>query len=358
MSKRINYSQCWEDSRVLMGALVINAQDKVLSITSGGCNTLNILLVGPEKVTAVDFNYAQNYLLELKFYAAKILEYSDYLEFLGIKTSKQRIELFEKIEGLLSIEARTWWSAHKNLIEQGVVHVGRFENYLRFFRKYILLFLHSQTIISKLFSSKSLNDQGKFYEEYWNTKSWRIFFKLFSSRLFLNKLARQPGMFKYSKNSALGNEYLQRSARVFKSVPIRDNYFVRYCLTGGYDLAFLSPYLEYNNYLILRKINKPIIITSELLAYLKTVPDNTFSKFNLSDIFEALSIEENDSLWKEILRTAKNEAIVVYWNNLVSRSFPGSLSKNIYNDNELVDKLSKLDRVFFYKDLHINKINK
>jgi betaine lipid synthase len=46
--------------------LKINSKDTVLTLTSGGCNSLNLLLHGAGQVVSVDCNPAQSALLELK----------------------------------------------------------------------------------------------------------------------------------------------------------------------------------------------------------------------------------------------------------------------------------------------------
>ncbi len=46
--------------------LKINNDDTVLTLTSGGCNSLNLLLHGAGHVVSVDCNPAQSALLELK----------------------------------------------------------------------------------------------------------------------------------------------------------------------------------------------------------------------------------------------------------------------------------------------------
>ena len=82
------------------------------------------------------------------------------------------------------------------------------------------------------------------------------------------------------------------------------------------------------------------------------MPPATFSKFNLSDIFESLSLPDNDTLWDEIVRTAKNGAVIAYWTNLVQRSYPAHLSSKLKVDDEQIDKLRAKDRVFFYDNFH------
>jgi betaine lipid synthase len=51
--------------------LKINSADTALTLTSGGCNSLNLLLHGAGQVVSVDCNPAQSALLELKAVAIR-----------------------------------------------------------------------------------------------------------------------------------------------------------------------------------------------------------------------------------------------------------------------------------------------
>lgn len=357
--KLINYSQCWEDSDILREALSINANDCVLSITSGGDNTIALLLDAPHQIISIDLNVAQNYLLELKLAATKSLTYPEYLEFLGAKESKRRIELFEKVRNLLSGDVDDWWSNNRSLIKTGIINCGRFEKFTQWFAKFILPLVHSKKTIFKFTTLGNIEEQVNFYKNKWDTKRWRLFLGLAANRLTLKRFARQRGMFTYSEVGTVAKIYRDRLERNLNSILIKDNYFLHYSLMGKYAQA-LPSYLQEKEYTLLnRSSNLPLSIeTLDLLNYLKSKPDNTFSKFNLSDIFEALSTVENDTLWKEIIRTAKNGAGVVYWNNLVKRSYPDNLSANIKTNNKLENELQAKDKVFFYDSFHVNTIIK
>lgn len=353
----INYSQCWEDPRVLAGALAINSGDSVLSITSGGDNTLALLLSGPQKIVSVDLNPAQNYLLELKLAAAKSLNYQEYLEFLGVVESKRRIILFERVRSYVSSSANVWWSKHLPLIEQGVINSGRFERFTAWFARYVLPLIHSRETIRKLLSSRNIKEQGTFYRDTWDRRRWRIAFGLASSRLVLKRYARGRGMFAYSEGRTIADVYRKRLERNLTSVPIADNFFLHYSLTGRYG-GVLPPYLEEGGYTRLRGVATPLsITTNNLLNYLQSAPADAFSKFNLSDILEALSPEQNDLLWEQIVRTAKNGAVVAHWNNLVNRTYPARLSRHVHADKR-ANNLHAKDRVFFYGSFHVYTILK
>ena len=59
-----------------------------MTISSGGCNTLTLLLDNPAKIYAVDINASQSYLLELKIAAVRHLKHEELLAFLGLRHLK------------------------------------------------------------------------------------------------------------------------------------------------------------------------------------------------------------------------------------------------------------------------------
>src|SRR5436190_23144559 len=63
------YNQIWEDPRVDMEALELDADSRVLTIASGGCNILAYLTQKPASITAVDINRNHVYLTRLKLAA-------------------------------------------------------------------------------------------------------------------------------------------------------------------------------------------------------------------------------------------------------------------------------------------------
>src|SRR5580658_2307917 len=60
------FGMSWEDPASDRGALTIQPGETLLTVTSGACNTLTLLLEDPGRIYAVDINPSQSYLLELK----------------------------------------------------------------------------------------------------------------------------------------------------------------------------------------------------------------------------------------------------------------------------------------------------
>ena len=91
---------------------------------------------------------------------------------------------------------------------------------------------------------------------------------------------------------------------------------------------------------------------------MKNVKNNTFSKYNLSDIFEALNEHETNKLFHEIYRTAQPGAKLIFWNNLVKRDVPKELNEQFIQQSELENELLKKNKVFFYEKLYAYNIKK
>lgn len=358
IEKRIDYSQCWEDPEILTEALGINKTDSILSVSSGGDNTLSLLCLGPKKIVSIDVNPVQNYLLELKLAALTNLRYHEILAFLGIEESKNRLEIYKKLSVHLTPQARLWWSAHPSLIEKGVINCGRFEKFLTIFRKYILPFIHSRKTIYQFTSKKSIKEQQEYYKNRWNSKRWRLYFRFASSRFMLEYFARQKRTFTYVQAKRGANNYLKRLEIKLSNVSLSSNYFMLYCLTGGYGQS-VPPYLEEKNHKRYKEtVSSLSIVTNDVFSYLKLAPESSISKYNLSDIFEALSSEENDKLWEEIIRTSKRGAKIAYWDNLTHKPIPARFSSMVSAEKQLASELYTKDRVFFYSDFHILTILK
>ncbi len=103
----------------------INSNDVVLTLTSGGCNALNLLLHGAGHVVSVDCNPAQSSLLELKAVALKYLDYEDVWQMFGEGRHPRIRELFDtRLAPFLSQKALNFWSTRLWYFKQGLYYQG------------------------------------------------------------------------------------------------------------------------------------------------------------------------------------------------------------------------------------------
>ena len=187
-----------------------------------------------------------------------------------------------------------------------------------------------------------------------------FFFRMFFNKIFIGNFGRAPESFRYAAMSKISEHYFEKAKRALVDIPVFDNYFVAYILTGSYGIQnSIPPYLKQENFECLKQgVHKISLYTARLENFLTTISANSFSKFNLSDVFEAMSPEKTQAVFYEILRTGKNGAILAYWNNLVKRSSPESLRPYFEQDTESSAALYKKDRAFFYERFVVETLQK
>ena len=93
----IRYSQCWEDTEVLLESLNIQENDICFGILSAGDNVFSMLAENPKKVVALDISFPQIALAKLKKEVFNSLSYEEMLEFMGVMKSDKRIEIYDRI---------------------------------------------------------------------------------------------------------------------------------------------------------------------------------------------------------------------------------------------------------------------
>ena len=119
------YTQSWEDPEPDHKVLRVKPGDVCLTLTSGGCNALNLLLHGASQVVSVDCNPAQSSLLELKAAALKQLDFDDVWLLFGEGRHPRARQLFEdRLAPLLSQKAIQFWRPRLWYFKQGLYYQG------------------------------------------------------------------------------------------------------------------------------------------------------------------------------------------------------------------------------------------
>jgi len=358
MNPVVNYSQCWEDAELLLDVLKINSQDRVLSITSGGDNSLSLLSQSPQALVMLDCDRGQNAITELKMIALRHLSYKEYLEILGVMPANNAQEYYDIVAPHLSQGAQEWFSQNREVFSCGVIHSGKFEHYLNFFRKHLLPYVHNKKTISLFFEQGNLKTQKLFYVNTWCSWRWRSFFWIATQARLLRRFARQRRMYSGERKNTSVN-YSKRIDRLVGNVLVRDSSYTAYCLLGRYTDKL--PHYAREHVFNKMRNNTTTSVAQEnqdILSYLQEVPDDSFTKYNLSDIFEGFLEEDSSQLWQEIVRVSVNGAVVVYWCNQVDHTPPLTLENRVVFQKEMSEKKSMEDRTFFYQNIKIYQINK
>lgn len=144
----------------------------VLASAEGGDRLLRILGDGPRRLVVVDRAPAQLRLAELKLAALRVLPLPDYLEFTGLRPSRRRRALHQKVRGGLPSESDEFWLERLPLIERGVATQGRFERRLSSFRAFASL-VHGRGRLARFGRLTSEAERRLQLDREWRTFLWR-----------------------------------------------------------------------------------------------------------------------------------------------------------------------------------------
>ncbi len=358
--ERLLFSQCWEDPQLDMDALDVRPEHVLLSVTSGGCNTLSLATLEPERIIAVDLNATQNFLLEFKIAGARVLSHGDYLCLLGVRSSTERWDLYRTAREGLSPMARRYWDTQRAAIERGVLRAGRYERYLGAFRR-LLCLIEGPRKMERLFAAASLDEQRRFYHDEWDTLPWRAFFRIFFSRTVLGAGGLDPAFFTYVHGVRSFGEHFRELARhALTELPLRDNYFIAQICLGRYlDEQAVPPYLQADRYDALRRtLDRIEIVTGEVGGVLRTLPDDAVDRFSYSNVFEWVAPTVFEATLQETWRAARPDARLCYRNLLVRRRHPQSLDDRFTPHEGLAARLLDGDRSFVYSHFEVASVKK
>lgn len=339
------YGNCWEDPIFLMEQLGDIKDKRVLSICSGGDNSLSLLTKTPGEIVVVDVNPIQLYLLEIKMAAISQLDHESCLAFLGYYAGERRWNTYISLQNQLSDDAKAFWSTKRNIIEKGLVIQARLEKNLRFFAKYYRPFIHGRNAVNALLKKKSVKEQKLVYENTWNTRWWRFLFRLFFSNTVLKRIAPDPDFFSYVDDN-VGAYLLDKTGRHFSHEICQDNPFLHYALKGHFADCLPHAWRKENFELIKKGLHK---IKLHCGFAEEVCHDNSkFDAFNLSNIFEYTTKEECQSIGRGLLNGANKNARFVYWNILLPRKFSELLPDKFKEINNTEKNSSEVDRGWVY----------
>jgi len=350
----------WEDPEMDRKALNIRPGDAMMTITSGGCNTLAFLLQNPAVIHTIDINPSQSHVIELKIEAMKLLDFKEYLSFVGLEPSENRLKIYSDIRKRLSKAAADFWDYNSAIINNGFLVNGRYERFVKLVGRFIRLIQGSRRI-NDLFIERSLTDQRIFYEKEWNTWRTRTIFNLFFNKHILARRGLKADYFTFDDGSnTFAESFFRRFSKVLRDVPVSGNYFLHLYLKGCYkSIHELPDYLLENNYEIIRsRLDRIHIVTGDAKKWLGETPDNSLNCLSLSNICELMSLDDTFRLFSEVLRTGTPGARICFRNLVIPREVPETLRDKIIRDKELSEEIFNRDRSFVYAKVAAYKINK
>lgn len=318
------YNACWEDPRVDRAALQIGAEDELLVITSAGCNVLDYVLAGPRRVFAVDMNWRQNALLELKLAGIRRLEFEDFFRYFGrgVFSSASRVYR-QALRGELSAPARAYWDRWITFFDgrRGSFYFrGAAGAFARIVNWYLDHGVKLRPSIARMLEATSLPEQRRIYESEIKDKLWSSFARFAMSRdgaLAMVGVPRaQRRQIESQHPGGIANYIRARLDEVFTELPLADNYFWRVYMTGEYSSECCPEYLRADNFQRLKSglVDRIAIHTDTVQGFLEK-HEAPISRFVLLDHMDWLSdrfFSRLEDEWRAILNRAAAGARLIW----------------------------------------------
>lgn len=357
------YSLSWEDPRVDEGILEITGEDTVLTLTSGGCNALDLVHQGAGMVVSVDINPAQSYLLELKRVAIMRLPFSDVWSMFGEGVHPRFAKLLQtELSPFLSQGASNFWFTKSYYFNNGLYYHGGMGRLIRAVR-FLAKLMRQEQWIDSLVNAPSLEKQ----RELWFATVGRcllqasiitrLFAFLVTNRLILwfcagvcrgqlQLIQKEDNIYNYvvrCLNSTAEHSYLRDS-----------NYFYRCCLTGKFAPKCCPRFLEEPCFYRLKeefaKNERLMICTGSFVDELRK---RIYSKVILMDHVDWLEQGDIDILCDALRDQVQPGGRVIWRSAARSPDYAKCIEKSGFRVVRLSTSEKYMDRVNMYASFYL-----
>jgi S-adenosylmethionine-diacylglycerol 3-amino-3-carboxypropyl transferase len=363
------YAQIWEDPVVDMEGLQIGPGMRVMCIASGSCNALSYLTADPAEVIAVDLNRAHVALGRLKIAAIRHLpSYERFRRFLGEADHKENRAIYAGlIAPHLDAESRRYWEGRDfsgrrriGAFTRGIYKQGLLGGFIGLAHLAARLY---RIDLGKVLAAPTLEDQRTVFEN----ELAPVFDKAFVRWLTdhpasLFGLGIPPAQYK----ALAGDEKMavvlrRRLEKLACDFAVADNYFAWQAFGRGYGRsaeAPLPPYLQRDNWPLMReRIDRLDVRNANMVHFLEEQADASLDRYVLLDAQDWMDHDQLDTLWRQITRTARPGARVLFRTAAEPSLLPGRLDTALldrWTYHEAISRdLTARDRSSIYGGVHL-----
>ena len=253
----------WFDGERDREELAIGPGDTVFARAGTGDLVLALLDAAPRVIVAAGVDPVERHLLELKLAAVKSLAAGEHQEFMGVKKSHHRRELYQRVRWLLTPEADAFWQESFSRIERGLILQGDRECAMGGIRRFVSIAIGGAKVDTFL-AMGSLEEQREALQRDWRGFLWRKF----ADRVLGSAW---PGLTRATLEVAM------------TSGPARDNWALQWLFAGEFRTA--RPFaLRSEIFNLLKERATRVIVSPETVGRaLAAMPDGSVDAFALGE---------------------------------------------------------------------------
>ncbi len=368
-NSQLIYNCAWEDPRIDRELMKLDAASRVVMITSAGCNALDYLLDSPAEVHAIDMNFRQNAVLELKLALIKKGDHAALFEMFGKGSTERFRELYAGVRADLKPEAQAFWDEKITVFDpasfkRSFYYHGTSGTAAWVMRKTLFAGRHALADMALcLLESESLEEQRDIYRQI-EPEVWGKFARWLVRQPALMALLGVPRpqmqIIKTQYPGGLTSFVRDKLKRVLTEVPVEDNYFWRVYLTGSYTADCAPNYLHEKN-LPLLKANADHLHTHTMtVSDFLTRNPGVYSHYVLLDHQDWLAAHNPAALreeWELILANSRPGTKVLMRSAGFDIDFvPEDIRAKLRFSPEVTERMHLQDRVGTYGSLHFGEV--
>lgn len=363
------YPQIWEDPVIDLEALQLKDDEHVVAIASGGCNVLSYVTAADVRVTAIDLNAAHIALNKLKIAAARRLpDHAAFHRFFAEANAGDNVATYHaKLRPHLDAATRAYWDGRDALGRRRVAYFGR-----NVYRRGLLgAFITAGHWLARvhgrdprrMLAATSLADQRRIYEaELAPLFAKRHIRWLLERPAALFGLGIPPSQFTALKGDepTMAGVLEQRLQRLACDFPLNENYFAWQAFGQHYGGALgpLPPYLQRERFHALKARAQNVSVThASFTEHLASLPPASRDAYVLLDAQDWMTDAQLTALWREIARTARPGARVIFRTAGEPTILPGRVPHEILSrfayDAEAGRNWTARDRSAIYGGFHL-----
>lgn len=362
------YAQIWEDPLVDMEALALEPGLKMVTIASGGCNWLSYLTAAPLDITAVDLNTAHVALNRMKLAAARHLDYADFNAMFASAARAGNVAVFDqRLARHLDADTRDYWNARDWRGRRRVTAFAR-----GFYRHGLLgRFITGGHALARalggdpkaMMAARSVDDQKAIFDrELRPLLRKKLVRRLLDQRSALFGLGIPPAQYDALREGRPMHEVIEeRLERLACGFDLADNYFAWQAFNRGYAAdgrGPLPPYLEADRFADLAANARSVrILNTAFTDHLAGEAPASIDRYSLLDAQDWMGDDDLEALWREITRTARPGARVIFRTAGVETILPGRIGGDILGAwsyrREQSAALTRRDRSAIYGGFHV-----
>ena len=363
------YPQIWEDPVADMAALGLGPRDRVMTISSGGCNALSYLTADVERVVAVDLNAHHVALVRLKLAGLRAApNYASFFRFFGEADHPENPRFYrEHLRGHLDDWTRDWWEARDGLFGR---RIDLFAKGL--YRRGLLgRFIWAGHVAARLFGvrlarfaeARDLDAQRRLFDaEIAPLFDRRLVRWITSRKASLFGLGIPPAQYDaLCGDGEMAPVLRRRLEKLLCDFPMAENYFAWQAVARRYapgDAGPLPPYLQSRWFETLRARADRVTVENRSFterAGEAGAPD--FDAFVLLDAQDWMTDAQLDALWGAIAAAARPGARVLFRTAAEPSLLPGRLDPALLArwryDEGASAQATRDDRSAIYGGVHL-----